>query len=271
MDEGSDGGFRSIMRSLFKKNGHPLEEYIRDARDEGEIKGEEVSMLLNILDLGDKHVADIMIPRTDMACAEAKSSVLELAEVIMSLGNHSRIPIYAENKDHIIGIVHAKDLMGSLITGRLDASVTEMMRRPFFVSESTGLKSLLKAMQVNKNHMAIVQDEYGGVSGLVTMEDILEEIVGDINDEYDALKPDEVQKLEDGSLLVSGRFLLDDLKDRYNIDLDSEQVETIGGYISGLAGRIPAEGEIFKLSGFDATIKEADARQIKQILIQLNG
>lgn len=269
MDEGSDGGFRSIMRGLFKKNGHPLEEHIKEARDEGEIKGEEVSMLLNILDLGDKHVSEIMIPRTDMSCATAESSVLEVAEVIMSQGNHSRIPIYEDNKDHIIGIVHAKDLMGSLITGRLDTSVREMMRSPFFVSESTGLKSLLKAMQLHKKHMAIVQDEYGGISGLVTMEDILEEIVGDIKDEYDALRPDEVQELEDGTLLVSGRVLLDELKVKYDIELDSEQVETIGGYISGLAGRIPAEGEVFRLSGIEATIKEADARQIKHIVIRV--
>ncbi|MDD4952090.1 MAG: hemolysin family protein [Desulfovibrionaceae bacterium] len=268
MDDGPEGRFISRIRNLFRKNGHALEEHILEAKDDGEIKGEDVSMLLNVLDLEDRLVSDIMVPRADIDCAEVSDGATRIAEMIISQG-HSRIPVYEGDKDHIIGVVHAKDLLRSLLEPEEDReSVKDIMREPYFVSETTSLKALLKSLQADKVHLAVVRDEYGGTSGIVTLEDVLEEIVGEIEDEYDEPKPEEIQEQDDGSVLVSGRVPLDELASRLKLRLDSDKVETIGGYLCELAGRIPAQGEFFTLQGRRLTVAEADAKQIRKILIQ---
>lgn len=271
MDEGSDGRFLSRIRNLFRKsNGHQLAEHILDAKDEGAIPPEEVSMLLNILDLGKKKVEDIMIPRIEIACAEVEASVEEVVELAVSSG-HSRIPIYEETKDRMVGLVHAKDLLKLLLRpcgpeGR-EASVREIMRPVFFVSGTASIRSLLRQFQTERMHLGIVRDEYGGTAGMVTMEDILEEIVGDIEDEYDVLRPDEIEKLPDGSMLVSGRALLEDVNEACGLHLESEEVETIGGYLSQIHGDIPKGGDMFDLDGWKFTVQDADAKHVRLIRI----
>lgn len=268
MDEGSDSRFRNVFNKLFRKNGQDLEEHILEAKDEGEIESEELNMLLNVLDLDEKQVTEVMVPRIDMECAEVSSTIREVAETIIGGDAHSRIPIYQETKDRIVGMVHAKDLLAPLLEGKVDDSVSGILRPPFFLPETASLDTALSTFKTNGVHIAIVQDEYGGTSGLVTLDDILEEIVGEIQDEYDAERPDEIEVLEDGSLLVSGRVMLDDLDERFGIHLDSEQVDSIGGYFAEMAGRIPHEGEFFTLEGRRFTVKEADAKQISLIHVK---
>lgn len=268
MDESSDSRFWSKLRNIFKKNGHALEEHILDAQGEGELKDEDVSMLLNVLDLSDTTVADIMVPRTDIVCAEADSDVKDIARLIIENG-HSRIPIFQENRDQMVGIVHAKDLLHFLMAdAETPPKASAIMRETIFVPETTNVKSLLRSFQTRQVHLAIVLDEYAGTSGLVTLEDVLEEIVGEIEDEYDVHRPDDVQVLEDGALLVSGRTELEELADEHGLPLASQMVDTIGGYVSQHAGRIPAAGEIFELDDRRFTIREADAKQVRTILIE---
>jgi len=268
LDEGSDSRFWSKMRNFFKNNGHDLEEQILDAQDGGSLKREDASMLLNVLDLGDTTAADIMVPRTDIVCAEVDTPLRQIAESIVASG-HSRIPIYEETRDRMLGVIHAKDLLSSLLHHeKEDAPVRKLLRELFFVPEMTNVKYLLATMRSRRTHMAIVVDEYGGTAGLVTLEDVLEEIVGDIEDEYDVLRPDDIQVLDNGSLLVSGRSTLEDLNERFQLGVVSEQVETLGGYLSEIAGRIPLPGDFFTLGSRRFTVKDADAKQIKTILIE---
>ncbi|WP_348981250.1 hemolysin family protein [Salidesulfovibrio onnuriiensis] len=234
----------------------------------GEIESDELDMLLNVLDLDEKLVTEVMVPRIDMECADVASTIRQVAETITGGDAHSRIPIYRESKDQIVGMVHAKDLLTPLLEGRTEDPISGLLRPPFFIPETATLDKVLNVFKANGVHIAIVQDEYGGTSGLVTLDDILEEIVGEIQDEYDAERPDEIEVLEDGSLLISGRVMLDDLEEEFDIHLDSEQVDSIGGYLTEMAGRIPHEGEFFTLEGRRFTVREADAKQISLIHVQ---
>lgn len=267
MDEGSDGRFRNVFKKIFGKNGHDLEEHILEAKDEGEIETAEVNMLLNVLDLDEKLVTEIMVPRTDMECADIDSTFREVAEIITQGDAHSRIPVIGENKDQVVGVVHAKDLLAPLLSGELDNPVQDCLRPAFFIAETASLSEALSQFKANSVHIAIVQDEYGGTSGMVTLDDILEEIVGEIQDEYDADRPDEILELDNGGLMLSGRVTLDELDEKYGIHLDSEQVDSIGGYITAMAGRIPHPGEFFALEGRTFTVHEADDKQIRTILV----
>ncbi|MGE4551812.1 MAG: hemolysin family protein [Desulfovibrionaceae bacterium] len=267
MDDGSEGRFWMKLRSLFGKNDAPLEEHIQEARQDGEIKSEDVSMLLNVLDLDETTVDDVMTPRADIVCAEASSSLQDVAEIIIEHG-HSRIPIYEENRDHMVGVIHAKDLMGALLhPDGMTHAARELMRPTFFVPETADIKSVLRTLRTEGVHLAIVVDEYGGTSGLVTLEDILEEIVGDIEDEYDADRPDDIVPQEDGSLLASGKTWLEELQECCGITINSEQVDTLGGYLSQLAGRIPAQGESFEIQGRRFVVEEADAKHVRTVRI----
>jgi magnesium and cobalt transporter len=268
LDEGSDSRFTNIFKKLFGTNGQQIEEHILEAKADGELESDEVSMLLNILELDEKFVTEIMVPRTDMACADAKSSVKDVADIIVTQGAHSRIPIFKETKDHILGVVHAKDLLIPLLEGQTDLPVIDLIRPPFFVQENICLDDVLSSFKRERLHMAIVQDEYGGTSGIVTMEDVLEEIVGEIADEYDQERPEEIQKLQDGTFIVSGRVPLDEISDICSLELESEDVDSIGGFLAAMAGRIPDEGEFYTLENRQFTILKADERQIWSIKIE---
>ncbi|MFP4169151.1 MAG: hemolysin family protein [Desulfonatronovibrionaceae bacterium] len=269
MEDSSDSRFWSFLRRIFgQKCDLPLEEIILEAKDEGELKADEVAMLLNVLQLGQKQASEIMIPRTDLVCAEAGNSLREVVQVIIESG-HSRIPIYRENRDHIVGIIHAKDLLSHLLEGEAaKAGVEDIMRPPFFVPDTKNIKQILVDFQNNKIHMAIVLDEYGGTSGILTLEDVLEEIVGEIEDEYDPPKQDEIEIQEDGTVVAFGRTSLEELAERAGIELDSEQVETVGGYVCGLVGRVPEVDEEVRDGCYLFKVQEADAKQIKSLLIR---
>lgn len=268
MDEGSDSRFTNIFKKIFGSNGQQLEEHILEAKADGEIESDEVSMLLNVLDLDEKIVSEIMVPRTDMDCAEETATIQDVVEVIINQGTHSRIPVYRNNRDHILGVVHAKDLLQPLLKGQTDLPITDLMRPALFISEESKLDEILSFFKREKQHMAVVQDKFGGTSGIVTMDDILEEIVGEIADEYDEDRPDEIKALGDDIFIVSGRVPLDEVCEMCKLDLESPDVDSIGGYVAAMAGRIPRQNEFFTFDGKRFTVLEADERQIWSIRVE---
>lgn len=268
MDEGSDSRFFSVFKKIFGSHDQHIEEHILEARADGEIDRDEVSMLLNVLELDEKRVKEIMVPRTDMICAESGTPIREVADIIVSKGAHSRIPVFDGTKDHIIGVVHAKDLLESFLHDRVNDPVNGLMRPPFFVNEKEKLDDILAALKQEKLHMAIVRDEYGGTAGIVTMEDVLEEIVGEIADEYDEERPEEIRELPDDVFIVSGRVPLDEVSERCSLTLESEDVDSIGGFVTAMAGRIPRPGEFYTFDNRRFTVLKADERQIWSLKIE---
>jgi len=269
LEEGSEGRFWNLVNKFFRgRNDLPLEELIQAAKEDGEVGDEDASVLLKFLKLGKKQVADIMVPRTDMVCADEEDGFPEVTRLIIEKG-HSRIPIYRENRDHIIGVVHAKDLLKYLVKPQTDAPpLASVMRKPLYIPETKNLKDMLAEFQKGRIPIAICMDEYGGTSGLITFEDVLEEFVGDIEDEHDPTRPAEYQELDGGKLKLHGRFPLEELAERFEIVLSSEQVETIGGYLSELAGRVPRQGDSFEEAGYRFTVTEADRRQVRWVLAE---
>ncbi len=222
-------------------------------------------MLQSILELDETILREIMIPRTDMVCVDAEAPFGDILKAILSSG-HSRIPIYKNNIDNIIGLVYAKDLLR--FWGRpIDTiSLEEIMRPPFLVPESKQVSVLLKEFQAACIHIAIVIDEYGGTSGLVTIEDLIEEIVGEIQDEYDR-KEEWLVKQPDGSFLADSRLDIEEFEEYFGVEVAREKFDTIGGYIVEQSGRVPAVGEQVRIGDFDMLIEQGDQRAIRQIRI----
>ncbi|MBO4317620.1 MAG: HlyC/CorC family transporter [Mailhella sp.] len=265
MDADSHSSLWSRLTHIFgSKSDDHIEQAILEAREEGELKAEEGSMMLQILELNEIQVQELMTPRTDIDCLPAGTSIRDAASTIVETG-HSRLPIFKDTRDNIIGIIYAKDLLPCLIdTGNGHVTVESIMRPPFFVPETKISSELLQEFRARKNHIAIVVDEYGGTSGLVTIEDLLEVIVGDIEDEHDAPKEEDIIKLSDSEYELNGRAYLEDLGD-CGIDIESDEVDTIGGYLCQEAGRVPAKGESFTAAGWSFTVLDADAKQIHKI------
>ena len=266
-NHGDSNLWRSIRDFFTSRDENPIEDVIQEAEKDGDL-GQDVGRILqNVLSLETRQIKEIMLPRPDIVCLEENASIQEVGETIIESG-HSRIPVYRDNKDQIIAVVHAKEILPVLLKpDSTTTPLTELMHPPLLVPETKSIKSMLLDFQMKKMHLAIALDEYGGTSGLITLEDILEEIVGEIEDEYDPPKPREITVLEDEGWLVSGRALLEELKHQLDIELSSDFVETLGGYLIELAGRIPTTGETFEIKGYSFQIKEADVKQIHSVLI----
>ncbi len=242
-----------------------MEQAIIEASEEGELQKEEGSMLLSVLHLDDMQVQDIMTPRTDVVCAPVSTTVAEIVNLILSSG-HSRIPIYRDNRDNIVGIIYAKDLLRHAIDPSMrDAPVADLLHTPFFVPETKNVLDLLHDFKSNRKHLAVILDEYGGTAGIITIEDVLEQIVGDIEDEHDAPRQEDILMHEGGNATLSGRAYLEDIAEQLGIVITSDEVDTIGGFLCHLAGRVPQAGESFTVDGTRFTVTEADAKQIKTI------
>ncbi len=208
LDGGSDG-HSTIWSRLSRLFGHDdeesLEKAILEARAEGEVEPDEESMLLGILRFNDLQVQDTMIPRTDIDCVPDDMPLPEVARVIVDSG-HSRIPVYKATRDNMVGSLHAKDLLRCLIEPDGEhPPVAAVMREPFFVPETKSIRTLLQEFRARKQHIAIALDEYGGTSGLITIEDVLEEIVGDIEDEHDTPRQEDIRPLGDNVYELTGR------------------------------------------------------------------
>ena len=271
MDDDSDSRFWNALTKFFRQKSISIEELILEAKAEGSVVPEDASMLLNILRLESKQVSDIMVPRPDIVCAEIDDGLEAVCALIKTHG-HSRIPVYEGNRDNILGVLYAKDILSHMLPVCDEApDPRAIMREALFIPETLDLKKMLLEFRNQKKHMAVALDEYGGTSGLLTLEDVLEEIVGEIEDEHDPSKPDEIKELRQDVYLVSGRYMLEDLNASLGLDLESEQVETIGGFLTELAGRVPRQGDAFTLEGRRFTIREADRRQIRWIVIEPAG
>ena len=241
-----------------------LQDVIDEYEEVGIINEEEGEMLQSIFEFGETIVREIMVPRTDMICCSTEASVPEVLEAIISSG-HSRIPIYEGSADRIIGLVYAKDLLKYWGRPESEVQIADIMRDPYFVPETKKIEELFKEFRDRRMHMAIAIDEYGGTSGLVTIEDLIEEIVGDIQDEYD-LEEDWLQEDAVG-ILVDGRLNIDDFEDYFEVRIPRERFDTVGGWLCHLLGRVPLKGEEIPACGLRMLIEQCDERKIHKIRI----
>lgn len=246
---------------------------ITDAAEEGERSGvleeSEREMIENIIDLGDTRVEEVMTPRIDLISVSSSASHEE-ARVLAVQSGHSRIPVHEGNRDQIIGVLHVKDLLKTAENGA-EHTVRILMRKPLFVPENKDIGELLREFKELKTHIAIVLDQYGGTSGLITMEDILEEIVGEIDDEFDATQsPPAIQRVSPETIQVNAKIHVHDLNTALGLNLpDDAGFETLGGFVFSTLGRVPRAGESFQSNGAEFTILQADARRVSKVEISM--
>ena len=232
------------------------------------LEEEEREMISRILDLPDKVVREIMVPRTDVTCLDVSSPKEIVLQTVME-SRHSRIPVYEEQIDRIIGLLHVKDLLDGWAEDQpLDLRSIATDRPPLFTPESKKISDLFRELRANMQHMAIVVDEYGGTAGIVTLEDIIEEIVGEIQDEYDFDEQEELIPLAENTYSVDARMSLIDFNEQLETQIESENADTIGGFIFDHLGRVPDQDNQFSYQGLTFTIVEADERRIHRIRIQ---
>ena len=228
-----------------------LRELVDLAQQGGVVDAEERRMIQSVFELGDTIAREVMVPRTEMIWIEHDKTARQGMSLAVRSG-HSRIPVIGENVDDVLGVLFLKDLVQHSFTMRRNdtgTAVAELMRPATFVPDSKRLDDLLREMQLARNHMAILVDEYGGVAGLITIEDILEEIVGEIADEYDTDERDPVEHLEDGSVRVSARLPVQDLGALFDVELSDEEVESVGGLLGQALGRVPLPGSEVTIDG----------------------
>ncbi|GFO64927.1 hemolysin family protein [Geomonas paludis] len=272
MEEGNgrkgQGLMEALTRLLYGKKkvtGAEIQEIMDAGEEEGVINQEENAMIRSILTLGDSMVREIMLPRMEMACVSIDNEVREVLQSIIASG-HSRLPVYEGTIDNIIGLIYAKDLLR--YWGEPDDAIElrKLIRPPFFIPETKNLEELLHDFKKRRVHMAVVIDEYGGTAGLVTIEDLLEEIVGDIQDEYD-LETERLSEQGDGSIVADGRLPIEELEEHFDVEIAKENFETVGGLLFHLTGRIPAAGDVIENDSLVLTVLEADERRIAKVHI----
>jgi len=273
LQEESGKGFQHWLRMCFRRlarldNAEDVEKEIEQLIDEGEQRGliseDEGEMIQGIFSFRDTIAREIMVPRTDAVYARAESGITDMIQLIIQSG-HSRIPIYHENIDNIIGTLHAKDLLS--YWGKDDVGVSSIVRPPYFIPETKKISEVLKDLRGNKSHMAIVIDEYGGTAGILTLEDIIEEIIGEIVDEYDA-ENKQIVELEDGSILVNARLDVEELEDYLNVELPEGKFESVGGFLISLIGKVPSVGEIVVYNDIEMVVEAASSRKVEKIRIR---
>ena len=234
------------------------------AEETGEIETGEKEMLHSVFEFTDTVAREVMTPRVDIDALPLSSSTDAVADLIRTSG-HSRIPLFEQTDDQIVGIVHAKDLFLAMLDGKA-AAVRDLMRPAIFVPENKNLHELLAEMRGSRSQMVIVQDEFGGTAGIVTIEDIVEELVGDIVDEYDVEEP-EIIPAEDG-WMADGKTHIDDLNDEIGSEFSSEEFDTVGGFVFGLFGRQPKPNEQISVDGFRFIVATTDGRRIQKLKIE---
>jgi magnesium and cobalt transporter len=240
-----------------------LVELLRDAQADGLIAADTLTMMEGAIAVSDLSVGDVMIPRSQMVSLPASGSLLELMKKVVDSG-HSRFPVHGEDKDEILGILLAKDLLRGVVADFGPSTIHELLRPAVLIPESKRLDVLLREFRQSRNHMAIVIDEHGGVAGLVTIEDVLEQIVGEIDDEHDdAEDPNALIRAQpDGQFVVNALTPIDDFNERFGADFDDDEYDTIGGLVTGAIGHLPEDGEELTLGRFLFRIAHADARRV---------
>jgi CBS domain containing-hemolysin-like protein len=262
----------SQIKKKHPKNTSDITEEINELMDEGQAQGlitdEESDMVHGVLDLKETAASSIMIPRTHISSASIDSTLGEIIELVKECG-HTRIPIFEENIDRIVGMLHSKDLLKLFGEGPGSRIPKDILRKPYFVPGNQIISKLLRDLKAKKTHMAIVTDEYGGTAGIITIEDILEEIVGEIMDEHDHETP-LLSVVDENNVIVDARLEVEKLEEHYNVEFPEGEYESVGGFIIHTLGKIPKSGDKITFQDLSMTIESADDRKIYKIQITRN-
>jgi putative hemolysin len=234
--------------------------------EEGVIEEEEREMIHGIFEMGDMSVREVMVPRTDLVAIEVNEPIEKAVDLVTKHG-HTRIPVYEADLDHIVGVLYAKDLLRAVVRGE-QKSLREIARKPYFTPESNKVQDVLRDLRKNRVHMAIVVDEYGGTAGAVTIEDILEEIVGPIQDEYDIGEEDEIQFINPNEVVLDGRVSVDDVNELLKLEIGGDSYDTIGGYVLNQVGATPKVGATLKLGNAELRVEAVQGTRIKKVRIK---
>jgi CBS domain containing-hemolysin-like protein len=253
------------------ENGEAAKAEILQAATEGQAEGavdaEEVEMIESVMEFGETRANEIMTPRTDLFALPVEAPWKEACRQIVQAG-HTRVPVYEGDLDNIIGVLYAKDLLRLLEAGD-GVPLRDIMRKPYFVPETMPLDDLLREFKRRKVHLAIVLDEYGGTAGIATIEDLLEEIVGNISDEYDPAEPQQIEIVDDRTVDIDARMHIDDLNDALGLELpEDEDYDTVAGYVFSELGYIPATGEQLESAGARFSVLAGDERKIVRLRIE---
>jgi CBS domain containing-hemolysin-like protein len=245
---------------------HEIQELLEEGEEQGLISSMEEQMISSIFDFRDTLANEIMTPAAEIVSFDVTAPISDIIEAMIDEG-YTRIPIYRESTDRIIGILHAKDLL-KLCAGEThcEGDIEAYLNQPYLISEDKPIVDLLREFQKNKIHMSVVMDEFGAVRGLVTLEDILEEIVGEIDDEYD-VDDDDFEKIDDSTMLVQARVDIEDVEQRLGIKLPEGPYESIGGLIIHILGRIGVEGDTIQVGDIRLIVHTAGRRRIKKVKI----
>lgn len=251
-----------------------IRQLVREGAEGGAVEPQEQQIIESVFSLGDRSVRHIMTPRMDVEMVDANARLGEVIDELLESG-FSRFPVYEDNPDHVVGIVHVRDLLKLYRAGGMDQEVRSVMSPPIFVPETSRAAALLPIFRKNQRHLAVVVSELGGVEGIVTLEDVLEEIVGEIADEYDEAETPAIVQREDGSLLIDGILPIDLLKDRLDIDeLPDEEIyrfDTLAGFVLSLLGHIPKPGDFVTWNGWRFEVIDMDGLRIDKVLVQRQG
>ncbi len=246
-----------------------LRAMVEASAQSGAIEEDEKEIIRNVISFGDTDVRQVMTPRIDVKAVDVGAGLPALLDLIVESG-HSRIPVYENSVDTIVGIVHAKDLLPALARGERDLDLRPLMRLPLMVPENRRIDDLLDEFRRSSVQLAIIQDEYGGTAGLVTVEDLLEELVGEIQDEYDQENA-QFQTLEPGVYRLDARMAIDDLNDLLDLDLPHEDFDTIGGFVFGQFGRQPEAGELVRYENLEFVVEKTDGRRVDEITLKVSA
>ncbi len=250
------------------KNRQELLDILREARANGLLDADVLGMIEGALKVSELQVRQVMIPRAQMVAIPQQASLDEILHIIVDSG-HSRFPVTGEDKDEIEGILLAKDLLKHFISPQNAFDINQYIRPAVFIPESKRVNVLLKEFRTNRNHMAIVLDEYGGVAGLVTIEDLLEEIVGDIDDEYDEEEDPFILEVKPGQFRINALTTIEDFNARFNSNFSDDEVDTIGGLIISELGRLPETGEKVRVGDYHFHIAKTDNRRLQTVELDL--
>jgi len=240
---------------------------VEAGQEEGLLEQEEQKMIVSIFRLGDTLVREIMIPRIDILALDVNTPIEQTMDALQQSG-HSRVPVFRDSVDNILGLLYAKDLLGIWREGKREVSLSDHLRQAYFVPEAKKVDELLAELQAKRIHMAIVVDEYGGVAGLVTLEDIVEEIVGEIRDEYDQAEELVYQAINDDEYLFQGRIDLDDFNDIMGTQLPNSEADTLSGLIYSRIGRVPTAGDNVQIEGLQLTVEQVSGQRIRKVRAQ---
>jgi putative hemolysin len=264
-----------VLRLLGVKESNPntisteeLRIIVERGTEQGILEAEEEQMISAVMELGERRIHEVMVPRVDIVAIQVNATLDQVVDTIIRAG-HSRIPVFEGTIDHIVGVLYAKDLLPYLKGTEKRFDIRSLMRPPVFIPESRSIDDVLHEFQRSKVHIGIVIDEYGGTAGLVTIEDLLEEIVGEITDEYDKVEEPMLEQISDDEARIDGRASVDDLAEAFGIQMngaDAEEFDTVGGLVYHYVGGIPKVGDTVSVDGLTLTVESTDGRRVGKVL-----